>query len=183
MDISWYGLTGASRAILEPFSINHDYNHAGVKPIYLAETCLRASLYASKDFAGGEVSRTLRKCFNELWQFVDNPKVQEDHMKKLKKENDYCKKNGFFFDEKTLDFSVDSLRQNLVELEYLQKMVEADYNNFNQGLIYCIKLKNPDLQDLEFHTRMGVKSFKGIDLGNIISKTYVPLNYVRKFID
>lgn len=68
--IRWSGSSLASLAVLEPFSIQHDYSERIGKPVFFAETGHRACLYASYDWAGGEVARAVRYCMRELWSYV-----------------------------------------------------------------------------------------------------------------
>src|SRR5262249_20112779 len=53
--IRWAGSGGGS-AVLEPFSLNHDFKRPK-KPLFFAESSERASTFATRDFSGGEVAR------------------------------------------------------------------------------------------------------------------------------
>jgi hypothetical protein len=65
--LHWSGEHPGGLAILKPFSLGHDFNQEFGKPLYLAESVLSASLYASKEFAGGKCAVL---CFTAFRTYV-----------------------------------------------------------------------------------------------------------------
>ena len=78
--MSWCGNHQGGFAVLSAFSLNHDFANADAKPIFLAESSLRALTFATHDFAGGETARALRHCFEDLHQYLISPKLREQHI-------------------------------------------------------------------------------------------------------
>ena len=67
--MQWGGLHLDGFPVLSVFSMN-DFGASVTKPIYLAETDVRALLYATPDRAGGEACMAMRHCFDDLYDFL-----------------------------------------------------------------------------------------------------------------
>lgn len=77
--MKWAGEGGGGYPVLKPFSIDHDFRANEHGLLFFAETSLRALLYASRDFAGGEKLRALRIAFSDLDSYLRQPEVRERH--------------------------------------------------------------------------------------------------------
>jgi hypothetical protein len=173
--LDWCGTTGASRAVLEPFSLNHDHADPRGKPIYFAETSDRAVGYASSDFAGGENARALRYSFDDLRAFLNDPELRAEHLKRLTHGArtrgvppplaiEQAKKQLA-----AVDFA--HLRNELEALHEVEREVRAYVDAHRYGVIYAVRLT--DIEALEYHNFMGVKSFSPIPPGRIVAKRIV----------
>src|SRR5262245_55549004 len=58
--LNWAGLHLRGYAVLKPFSLAYDYSPESGPRIFFGESPLRASLYAEKEYCGGEKYRSLR---------------------------------------------------------------------------------------------------------------------------
>jgi hypothetical protein len=82
-ELDWDGRTLGSRSALENFTHNHDLSFMRGKPVYLVESSVRASTFAMRDFAGGECARGLRKSFDDLRAYIDDPSLCAKHRETL----------------------------------------------------------------------------------------------------
>lgn len=176
--IGWRGSSGASLAVLEPFSINHDFAHPEGKPLYLAESSHRACLYASLDFAGGEIARAVRHAFRELWSYVQNPAVREKHREQVQREIEYLK--GFAAVLPPIPRpDLSEVRTALNRLSDVMHRAEQAQKSFKHGIVYAVKLGPEDLDELVANNSMGVKCSRPLPPRKLVAKTYVPAEYLH----
>lgn len=170
--LHWCGEHQGGFAVLKPFSLGHDFNQEEGKPIYLAESVLRASLYASKEFSGGEVCRALYYCFQDLRNYIANENTREMHHKQLN------------YDPAHLRVPLDSLPtlewliKAVEELEYLESRVKNVRNNYEHGLIYAIRLNPKNISNVEYKRGgMGIKCFRAVNKCEIVDIFEIPATY------
>lgn len=84
----WCGLDRSSLAVLKPFSLQHDFAGTDASPIYFAETSKRALMYATRDFAGGEKLRAIRRSLDHLQQYLHSPDIRKEHRDLMQYEYD-----------------------------------------------------------------------------------------------
>jgi len=82
--IHWAGRSTAGLAVLKPFSLQHDLAESELKPISFGEISYRASLFATRDFAGGESARALRYSLRDLEAFLSDSQLRESNLKRLR---------------------------------------------------------------------------------------------------
>lgn len=177
-ELQWAGRTGASFAVLKPFSLNHDFGHSQTKPVYLAESAYRALTFATRDFAGGEAARALRHSFGELWEFVDNETIRESHLSKLRKEAELLRQYGIE-DAMPQTINVVDIKSRLENLESLRHLAQHFLKHHCHGVVYAIKLRTSDTADLQYHSAMGVKCFADISIDRIVGKIRIPIDYAN----
>jgi len=78
--MSWAGKSGGGYSVLKPFSLDHDFSLSDRKPIFFAESCYRAFLYATRDFAGGETARAMRLAITDLHEYLTSVDLRHSHM-------------------------------------------------------------------------------------------------------
>ena len=78
-NMNWCGESGGGYSVLKAFSLDHDFSERGRSPLFFAETSVRALLYASRNFAGGEKLRALRISFDDLESYLRDQNVRERH--------------------------------------------------------------------------------------------------------
>lgn len=71
--MNWAGAHGGGFPVLKAFSLEHDLADPRGKHVYFAESSCRASLYAMRDFAGGECARALRHALRDLQEYLEYP--------------------------------------------------------------------------------------------------------------
>lgn len=81
--MSWAGNHQGGLSVLRAYSLNHDFANPDTKPIFLAESSVRALTFATHDFAGGETARALRFCFEDLHQYLLSPTLRQEHRSEL----------------------------------------------------------------------------------------------------
>ena len=174
--MQWAGLDSSSLAILKPYSLQHDFDERYVSPVYFAETSRRALLYATRDFAGGEKLRSLRKSFEHLQRYLDDPLIRQDHMQYLQHEYDYLERNGAYMPaySKPVQVNLEWLSHELDTMEQISIAAKVAYDEHEYGVVYAIKLGQQDVEKLTYHNSMGIKATCCIDPGKIEAKAIVP---------
>lgn len=167
-----------SESNLQNYSLNHDFKNEDLKPIYLGECAERVSLFASKEFAGGEIARSVRNAFIELEKLFTDPKELEKELARIETESSFTGRTAQDYD---------------LDLSELKKMLDAkrDYYNiasqlkddYQYGIIYAIKIEAEDEPHLEYSIRsqMGVKCYTSLPASRIIAKTTVSPEYINDF--
>lgn len=180
--MNWYGTDSTSRTVLEPFSLSHDFNGSESSPIYFAETSKRALLYATRDFAGGEKLRSLRKSFEQLRKYLDDSQVRQDHMHNLQYEYDDLERKGAYMAAYPKPEPVDLiwLSQELSALEDVSCSAMSAFDRHAYGIVYAIKVDQQDIEHLTYHNTMGIKVTCCIAPGKIQAKTIVPGDLILK---
>lgn len=158
--MNWAGIDGSSMAVLKPFSLQHDFADTESSPIYFAETSKRALLYATRDFAGGEKLRALRKSFDHLQRYLDDPQVRQDHMQYCQYEYDDLERKGAYMAAYPKPQPVDLawLSHELSALEDISRSAMIAYDQHGYGVVYAIKVDQQDIELLTYHKTMGIKA-------------------------
>jgi hypothetical protein len=142
----WFGNHQGGFGVLKNYS-NRDHHNNG-KYFFLGETAHRCSLYASSDFAGGELVRSVYYCLNDLEEYLINPKFREKHKSDLVRDYElYGKVDGV--DLNWLESHVDSFKSILSDVASLR-------NSFKYGIIYCYKIEKEDYASLVHRNGMGI---------------------------
>lgn len=169
--LHWDGIHPGGIAILKPFSINHDFSHEDEKPIFIAPSAHFASLFATSDFAGGEICRSLYYCIADLHKYLEDEKIREKHVRKLEMISEQSR-----IDRPAIP-TLDWVRSNVGQLSELKAKVEKIRASFCYGVIYAIRLDVTNLADINFHTFMGIKSFRSIQESEIETKYNLPAHF------
>jgi hypothetical protein len=179
--MKWCGLNGSSLAVLKPFSLMHDFGDSESSPVYFAETSKRAVLYASRDFAGGEKMRALRHSIHQLQRYLDEPEVRQAHWKNMKSEYDFLVNNNGLNPEASRPVDVDLtwLSSQLSLLSDLRDLTFGTLECHSFGVVYAVKIDASDLDALELHNTMGIKSSGRIAPSKIVGKVAVPRDYIH----
>jgi len=139
--------------ILSGFTLKDDFGDNKIKPIYFAETSYRATLYASKEYAGGETIRGLRQAFEDLNYYLS---IQ-----------DISKTNRSFVQEK-LNYHKELINK-----------VNALYNNHNYGVVYAINFENKGKELLKYLGSAGMIT-NGVESDVIVAKVKIPNDFKYK---
>ena len=176
--LNWRGLDGSSYAVLKPFSLSCDFGESDVNPVYFAETSRRAVLYASRDFAGGEKLRTVRRCLEQLSQYAERTDIRQEHHEQLNDE--YCR-----FAEAGNGATVPATDVDLCWLEDELALLKRDFAaafeadlQHSHGVVYAVRANESDLKHLKL-SAMGIKSEATIPPERIVGKVIIPADYVE----
>lgn len=151
-DMCWWG-TQAGHGNLIAYSVQD--NNVDSKYFFLGETPKRCSLYASKDFAGGEYSRTVYYSLKNLEEYLVSKEMQDEHRNIMERDFEYCGKL-YDVDFNKLQQSIDFFKPILLELE-------RQRNNYQYGIIYCYKIEKEDYGNLTSRNGgMGIRVDKAL---------------------
>jgi hypothetical protein len=132
--INWYGSPGGGFQVLSTFSISDFENN--LKPLFLANQYNRCLLYAHKDFAGGELVRSIFYAIKDLNNYIDNDNIRNEHKKFIE--------DNFQYNQILYDVNLEVLKEEVKNLnDIYQKSIDIR-NLFEYGIIYCFKI-TPDL--------------------------------------
>ena len=168
--LNWKGISGGSYAVLMPFSISHDFQKHDNKPVYLTPFVHQAYTYASLDFAGGEIAHTVRSCFKELWQYVLNPAVREQHL-------NYLASDVHGKGVNSIQINIVELRRSLEYLSPIFMRARELKEKYLYGLVYAIRFDEKDFIDLRYNSFMGVKCFKSINPKQVACVVKLPREF------
>jgi hypothetical protein len=174
--LQWSGSTGGSLGVLKPFSIDSDFANAEGKPTYLAESSHRACLFASSDFAGGEVARTVRNCFSELYNYVGSEDLRKKHLLELQRQSAELSKLGA--DPPPLPSTDMSLVKDALDRlnPVRERAIQAE-SSHQHGVVYAISFDQQQQKRLGGNISMGLTCFGIIQRDQLIAKTHVPRDY------
>lgn len=176
--MNWYGLDGSSLAVLKPLSLIHDFGGTNVSPIYFAEASNSALLFASKDFAGGEKYRSIRRSLDHLTQYLNSAEIQNEHYIQMQYEYEQAIELGALLDGlEPFRVDLDWLRNQIASFSDLMDHANQLFERHEYGIVYAVKMNEKDLSNLELHNSMGIKCWAQIPADKITYKMIVPGNY------
>jgi len=176
--LQWNGRTGASRAVLKPFSLGHDFGESSSKPTYFAECAYRAMTFATRDFAGGEAARALRHSFDELWEFINDDGIREPHLLRIRGEAEQRQHFGNCLPGPA-NPNLSSIKLTLESLTPVRQHARHYWENHPHGVVYAVRFRPSDLEAMKYHSSMGVKCFADILPERLIGKTRIPIDYAN----
>ena len=179
-DMGWAGINTGSLGTLKPFSVDHDFAQVGGKPLFLAESARRAASYASLDYAGGEIARSVRNCFDDLWAYLDDSSVSDDHMREMQEAVAFCKRMGAAPHPVPI-ITMEEIRARLIALEDVRSVALQIEMAHTYGVVYAVKFNVSDLAASKISLSMGVMCADPIPLEKIVGKTFIPNDYVHDY--
>lgn len=175
-ELHWSGRHAGGLAVLKPFSLNHDFAVGAHKPIYLAETSGRASVFACRDFAGGESVRALRYAIQDLTEYFSDARISKEHVARLEREYEPLVGTSHY-PQFLREGDVERIASRVTALTELQSRCRAPFDDHPYGVIYAIGLSNADAVNLEYHASMGLKAWESIPKSQMLAKMRIPQNY------
>ena len=170
--LGWAGRTGSSLGVLKPFSM-HDV--AAGHPVFLGESVQRCSLYATRDFAGGEIARGLRHSFWDFDAFLADPELrQASAAQRRSADNDLRNLGGIpkVFETPKLA----EVAASIEDLGAVRDRANALLEGHQYGLIYAVRSSEAYLSDLEYSGFMGVMCSRVIAVTDLVAKAVVPIH-------
>ncbi len=168
--LNWYGDDAGGYCVLDPFTAQHDHSYQAGKPIFLGESCRRSLLYATRDFAGGEGCRSLRKALNDLWAYLNDEQVRYDALTKPINETVNGYGEVIYADTPLSVHELDWLNDELIALQPIKQFVDAWFEQYQYGVVYAIKFDERDLSSLFTAGGMGIAHTGTIKPGKIVAK-------------
>jgi len=169
--LSWAGEHPGGYAVLRPFSFDHDSAHERGRPIYLAESALRAANFATADFSGGEICRALHYSFADIRRYIDDEGLREEHARKCEARPGMARLSRGELP------SVDFVRQSLADLSEIRDKVAQIRSQYEYGVVYALRITVEDLSAFGYHPSMGIKCFRAIAPDEIQAMYPIPREY------
>jgi len=178
--MKWCGNHGGGLSVLEIFSLDHDLADPKGKPIFFAESSYWASLYAMRNFSGGECARALRYALNDLQKYLESTAMREEHNKQLRSKFKYIKYDEEQYRKAVSPVDLQWLKHEMGAFQTLLQSCHVPYDNHTHGVVYSVKFSKDDLgPSLEYDSSMGIKSFTPVSPEHIVAKVKVPLDFQR----
>jgi hypothetical protein len=179
--MKWAGESGGGCAVLKPFSLDHDFLDGGRGLLFFAESSVRALLFATRDFSGGEKLRALRIAFRDLDSYLDHSEVRERHMERMSREfRSLTQLNAHpstIEAARPVQVDVDWLRNEMVNLRDIRQIADGAYLRHDHGVVYALKMTSDDLGGLGWNGSMGIEAATPIPVSKIVAKIVVPPDY------
>jgi hypothetical protein len=180
--MKWCGSDMGGYAILKPWSDGYDFQNSNRSRLFFAETSVRALLYATRDFAGGEKLRALRHAFSDLDSFLNDPSISEQHCRSMKVRFDRLSGADFLPSSyieaaRPVDIDLDWLRQKLADLFDVRRIADDALKRHEHGAVYALRMTEDDVRSLHYNNVMGVESRTRISPAKILGKVIVLRDY------
>ena len=130
----------------------------------MAESSVRAALYATQSYAGGEAMRAVRFCLTDLERYIADPEVRRRHRRKQMAQG-------------TVPFKQPKLvwvKEQLSALEHVAKRCRDIENEHPFGIIYALRFTPADRKVLRYSGSMGLISSAAITPDRLIARIRVP---------
>lgn len=176
--IDWVGLKSAY-GLLTNYSLGYDYAHPQGKPVYLADGAKYALGYASREFAGGEIARSVRYAFADLRSYVENPSIRAAHIAEDEAERVPLRQMGEIERKPLPNFNPNILRSALDEMTQVEKAAVEALTEFTHGVVYAVRITPQDLDNMECGGPMGIKCFQPLGPDRLVAKMHVPKGYTQ----
>jgi hypothetical protein len=148
---------------------------------FFAETSLRALLYATRDFAGGEKLRALRIAFRDLESYLVQPDTRARHQEWMNKNFrtlTSLNAHPLMLDAaRPVEVDLHWLRKEMASVETTRQFAESAYQGHDHGVVYAIRMTPDDLNGLSWNNSMGIEATTSIPFSKIVSKIVVPPDY------
>jgi hypothetical protein len=177
--LSWRGRSAASRAVLEPFSLQHDFSEDKGRAVHFGEGVLCAIQYSAARNAGGEVANALRCSFDDLWAYATDESIRADHRVHIAECVSRLGSLNAHPDSypQPPSIGVEQLVSELGRLEPLRRSARSCERDFTHGVVYAVRFSVDDLPLLEHDSFMGTRCYGPIPPHRLLAKMHVPRAY------
>jgi hypothetical protein len=182
--MKWVGESGGGYPVLKPFSLDHDFLRGGL--LFFAETSLRALLYATRDFSGGEKLRALRIAFRDLDAYLGQEDVRQRHQERMHQNFRHLNRlnahPSMINAARPVDVDLDWLRKEIASLKDIRQLAELSYQRHDHGVVYALGMTPDTLEGLQWNSFMGIESTTPISPTKIVAKVVVPPEYEENLL-
>lgn len=145
-NLRWCGIHVGGYAVLSSFSQSGYFN--GKRSLYFGETIKRCQLFSSRDFAGGELVRSIYYSIQDLIALIESSEIRENYQ--LEYEGDVANW------DKPYELDLPSLSNKVMQLEPLFHRAKKIRESFKYGVIFGVK-PDPDFYPfLQVNRAMGI---------------------------
>jgi len=162
-EINWDGLPGGY-GVLSTFSKN-DFRNENKKFMFLALTADRAARFATKDFAAGELARSVFYSILHLKNYLQKEELRSEHKADMER--------NFIYYQKNYDVDLNLLSNKVNNLDPIFKMVTELRNKYQYGVIYCYKIQPNQYHKLENKNAMGIIIKDELDKSTLVAKIII----------
>jgi hypothetical protein len=177
--MKWGGESGGGYFVLKGFSLDYDFLRGGL--LFFAETSLRALLYATRDFSGGERLRALRIAFCDLDAYLGQGDVRQRHQELMHANFRHLHRlnaHASMIDQaRPVDVNLDRLRKEIASLKDVRQLAELAYQRHDHCVVYALGMTPDTLEGLQWNSFMGIESATPISLTKIVAKVVIPPEY------
>lgn len=169
--LNWYGNDQGGYVVLKSYTALHDYSYKSGKPIFLGLSCRWSLLYATRDFAGGEGCRGLRKALHDLHTYLADEDVRVGALTQCI--DNIINEYGEVVYEDMVPLAVEELtwlQDELTVLQPVREYVDSLYEQYRYGIVYAIKFNKKDIANLFYANGMGITHVGTISRDKIVAK-------------
>jgi len=178
--MNWAGTDKGGFGVLATFS-KSDFAGLESSPIFLTERSHFALMYASRDFAGGEKLRAVRRSLIDLGRYLTDESIRHAHMDEMKFEYEHLRSLNAHPDliEKVRPKPVDLnwLSSSLSQFDSIHSKAMTAFDNHQGGIVFALRLEESDLIDMTYDAFMGIKARTTVPPGRIVSRVDVPIDF------
>jgi hypothetical protein len=175
--MNWSGSGVDGFVVLASFT-NDDFSMNGKSPTFFADNGVRSLLFATRDFAGGEKLRSVRRALDELKGYISDDSVRADHMETQRCTFEYLSQRGAAESEIVLarpkSVDLDWLTEKVKSFQSLYKLASLPLDTFTGGVVYAVRMQDSDLPSLCNHPTMGIKAWKPLPPDRIVCRMEIP---------
>jgi hypothetical protein len=158
--MNWDGLPGGY-GVLCSFSIT-DFKNENEKHFFLADTVNRAALFATQDFAAGELVRSLFYSILHLKNYLEQEHLRNDHEADME--------FNFIYYRKKYDVDLKQLTAKVNNLELLFINLSELRNKYQYGVVYCYKVESNQYYKLKDRANMDMILTQDLDKSCLVAK-------------
>jgi hypothetical protein len=179
--MKWGGSDGGGYPVLRHYSLNHNLQNPDRSILFFAETSMRALLYASHDFAGGEKLRALRHAFADLGLYLRDQRVRDKHRDRMEREfNELSSLNApphILDPVRPVVVDPEWLRREVAGMSDIRSVAEDAFQRHEHGVVYALRMSQDDVGCLHWSHTMGIETTTRISASKIVGKVIVPAGY------
>jgi hypothetical protein len=181
--MKWAGESRGGYCILKPFSLDHDFCYGERGLLFFAETGLRALLYATRDFSGGEKLRALRNAFRDLDSYLADADIRERHYERMSRNfralAQFNADPSMLEATRPVEIDLNWLRSEMANLRDIRQLADSAYLRHDYGIVYALQMTSGDLEGLRWHGSMGIEAATPISASKIVAKIVVPPDWKK----
>ena len=172
--LGWSGEDPGGFAVLQPWSLGFDVRDGTRRYISFAESALRAALYATRDFAGGEMRRAIRKSIDDLRRYSADDDVRQRHIDYVSNEREHLIRLNAASIPEIPTVNLDWLEARLSALAELSDECSRFFQEHAGGVVYAVRFTPDDVSSLTFNNFMGLLSHRPVSPERIVARILMP---------
>ena len=131
-------------------------------------------LYTSREFAGGETARALRRIIPRLGVVAfENPDFFEQRFENDRQKCINKAKTGSFTQDKVLKVNLSWLKEKVIELKKILPGLVNIYERHRYGVVYALKLESEDVPAVAYDCIGGLMIYRPIPIYKCVAKLIV----------